>query len=446
MIEKNLDHEEEITALIYAFNTEDESNISSIINTLDDVILVQFLEVASSEHREKFIKNYINELILIDISQEIKREIFDIVGVEKYTQMTVKLDVEDALVVIQELDKEKQSEILQLLPNDEKKRILHELLSYPEESAGRLINKDFIIIPEHWSTTQAINFLGMRRNIPSNQNQIFVVDKDLKPVGTIELSDILFSKKDTLIRQKVNEEIHVVTTDLDQEAVASIFQQYNLLSTAVVNECGQIVGLISADHIVEVVQKEAEEDIMHMGGVSSTDISTKFIRTILNRLPWLFITFLAINVTSVVVGFFEETIIKSVEIAILMPIIAAMGGNAGVQASTIAVRAIATKRLMNMNTFRLIVKELFVGFTNGVILSVCTIVIIAMRFHSFRTELIFSLSMIIVFSVATLVGSAIPILLNRIGFDPALSSSIVTSAITDLLGFCTLLGIASFFF
>lgn len=432
-----------IRNLVDAFNEERADAIDLVVRGVSDQVLVEFLEVAHFDHRKHFIEMYINESILTDISTKIKEEVLEIIGFANYSALVAKLDVEDALITIQDFDDVLQQKILSRLPSNEAKEILKELLSYPVESAGRLIHKDFIIIPEHWSIAQSVDFLRLRKNIPKNQNQIFIVNKELQPIGTIELSDILFSKKDTKIRDKMNIALHLVTTDLDQEAVANIFRQYSLLSTAAVNESGQIVGLISADDIVDVIAKEAEEDILHLGGVSSTDVSNTFTETVFKRLPWLLITFLAINLTSVVIGLFEKVLLHSVELAMLMPIIAAMGGNAGVQASTIAVRALATKKLTHVNTLRLIMKELLLGFANGVIVSAFAILIIAIRFHSFKIEIIFSISMIIVFSAATFLGSAIPILLHRMGFDPALSSSVVTSSITDMIGFSILLGVAS---
>ena len=437
-------YENDIATLAEVF---DEGNINEIDNIVDNTnvnTLANFLEVTNTDNREYFISNYINQYILIELSADFKKKVFDLIGVDKYTELISNLGVEDALIAIQDLSYEEQKEILRLLPDTEAKDVLYELLAYPEESAGRLIQKDFIIIPEYWNMNQVVDFLRIRQNIPKNQNHIFVVNKELKPVGKIELSDIIFSKKDTKVSEQMHKELHLVTTDLDQEEVANIFQQYDLLSTAVINNEGQIVGIISADDIVDVVKKEAEEDILHLGKVSTTDINTTFIKTICRRLPWLFITFLAINLTSFTVGLFEKTLLKSVELAILMPVIAAMGGNAGIQASTIAVRAIVTGKLTNINTMRLMTKELFVGLTNGIILSFCTVLIIALRFHSIRIEGIFALSMIIVFSVSTFIGSAIPIILNKAGADPALSSSIITSAITDMLSFSALLAVATF--
>ncbi|MBQ4875473.1 MAG: magnesium transporter [Rickettsiaceae bacterium H1] len=443
MVQDSQNQEKNLQLLVEAFNENNKEKIDQIIKKTDFQSSVNFLEVANSEHKEYFITNHITKTILLGLSAEIKTEVLEIIGAEKYAELAAKLDVEDILSVIQDLAEEQQKEVISLLPNNEAKEVLKELLSYPEESAGRLIHKDFIVIPEHWTVNQSLDFLRMQKNIPNTHNQIFVVNNKSHPVGKIELSDILFSRKNTKIENKMNKDIYPVTTNLDQEEVADIFNQYGLLSTPVINDEGKIVGVISADDIVEVVTKEAEEDILHLGGVSSTDISTKFTKTISKRLPWLFITFLAINLTSLVVGLFEKTLKESVELAILMPIIAAMGGNAGVQASTIAVRAIATKKLTNVNTLRLIIKELFIGLTNGVILSACTILIIALRFHSVKIEMAFSISMIIVFSIATFTGSVIPILLNRIKIDPALSSSIITSAITDMIGFAILLGVAS---
>lgn len=443
MMKSGLDFDQQIESLHFVFDTGDEDKIASVVQNIDNTVLTKFLETTNSEYREIFIKNYINENILIDTSIDLKEEILDTIGVNGYAHLVAKLDVEDALSVIQEFNHENKREILNLLPNGDTKELLEELLSYPEDSAGRLIHKDFIAIPESWTVDQVVNFLRAHKHIPRNQHQVFVVNKKLKPVGTIELSDILFSKKNTKIEQQMNQDLHLVTTSLDQEEVANIFRQYDLLSTAVVNEQGKMVGIISADDIVDVITKEAEEDILYLGGVSTTDISTKFIKTIFKRLPWLFITFLAINLTSLTVGLFEKTLQKSVELAILMPVIAAMGGNAGVQASTIAVRAIATGRLNNINSWRLLLKELFVGLVNGVILSILTMLIIALRFHNFTIEFVFVISMVVVCAVATVVGALIPIILNRLGADPALSSSIITSAITDMLGFSVLLGIAT---
>jgi magnesium transporter len=423
---------------------EDYNEVENCIQKLDQVQLVDFLTTTTYNIRENFIKNHLinHPNIIPDFTNDLIIEMIELIGEEKFGNIIKNLPTNEIIDILEDLDHETIKSITKCFKWDTK-RIIKEILSYPEESAGRLIHKDFIVIPKEWNIDQVLQFIRAQKKLPKYSNEIFVVDDYHKPIGSINLNDILFSKSRTKIESIMNFHIKTVNTDEDQEDVAKLFQNYSLNLAAVVNQSGEIIGVISIDDVIDVITEEAEEDILHAGKVSESDINATIFVTVFKRIKWLIITFLSINFSSYIIGFFDMTLKNHVELAILMPIIAAMGGNAGIQASTVAVRAIVTNQLTDLNAFRLLIKELLVGFCNGLIMSFLMIIVIMIRFHNLQLEYTFITTITLVFTLATSVGAAIPFIVEKLGGDPALSSSIITSSFTDILAFTVLLSIAT---
>ncbi|AHX11382.1 magnesium transporter [Neorickettsia helminthoeca str. Oregon] len=398
---------------------------------------------AKSETKREFIHQHLSEhpYVLTEISEELINEIIEMLGVRQFSKIITALPTDEIVDVLENLRQDSIKEIIDLLPS-KLNRVIKEILAYPEESAGRLIHKDFIVIPKDWSIEQVLQFIRIQKKMPKYLSEIFVVDESNSPIGSVSLNDILCAKSRSLVKSIMQTKIETVGTGQDQEEVARLFREYSLRSVAVVDEEKKIVGVISIDDVVDIISEEAEEDILHAGKVSESDINASVSNTVIHRIKWLIVTFLSINFSSYVIGFFQLTLQQHVELAILMPITAAMGGNAGIQASTVAVRAIITKKLAYNNAFRLFLKELLVGLCNGVIMSAFMVMIIAMRFHNLALESTFTIAIVLVFTLATSVGAAIPFIIEKCGGDPALSSSIITSSFTDILAFVVLLSTA----
>ncbi len=425
------------------------SDIHHIIKKIDSVQLAYFLSTAISDHREKLISILDQDSLrnaLVHVVPDLRVEIIEMLGTQSSAELLAELNAEDIVAIMKDLDKKSIENILYCLPNQIRESV-EELLSYPEESAGRLIHKNMVIAPDYWTVNQLTEYLrNHKKKIPESFYQIFVINSKLEPIGSVDLNKIISSSEDTVIQDIMSYDIKIVKTGVDQEEVARLFQDYSLISAPVVNKRGKIIGVILIEDVIKVVQQETEEDVLKIGGVlSQTDINSPISKTIITRLPWLLFNLLAATLCSIVIGFFEHTIKSFVILPIVMPIIASMSGNSGSQTVTLTIRALATKRLTEQNTKRILMKELFIGLINGIILSTISSIVIFLRFHDLKTEIIFASSMIMMSVIATFTGTFIPIILNHLKSDPAVSSSILTSATTDILSALIFFGLATMF-
>ncbi len=437
-----------IDDLIESLDNDELENVRNIVKTIDSVQLAYFLSTSISDHREKLVNILDQHLLsdaLVHVVPDLQIEIIETLGIENTAKLLMLLDVEDIVTIVKDLDRKSVENILYYLPSKTQKSV-EELLSYPEESAGRLIHKDMVIAPYYWTINQLTEFLCNYKKIPEKFYQIFIINSKLEPIGSVNLNKVISHSGDTIIKEIMDHDIKIIKTGIDQEEVARIFKDYSLLSAPVVNKNGKIIGVILIEDVIKVVQQETEEDILKISGVSSkADINAPIHKTIIKRLPWLLFNLLAATMCSIVVGFFDDVIKSFIVLPIIMPIIASMSGNAGSQTVTLTIRAIATKYLTEQNAKRVLMKEFLIGLINGVILSTISLVVLAIRFHSFKVEMIFVVSMIMMSIIATFIGTFIPIMLHRLKSDPAVSSSILTSATTDILSALIFLGLATIF-
>ncbi|QXK91898.1 magnesium transporter [Neoehrlichia mikurensis] len=440
-------NEEISNLLIKALEDKDSLAIKNIINKVDNVQIAYFLITSTYQYRKELLLNINDKLLsetLVHLVPELHQEIINIVKIEKFAFLISDLDTEDIVTIIEGLYQEEQTKILNLLPND-KAIFIKELLSYPEQSAGRLIHKDIAIVPEHWNISQLIDYLCNSGKSNNKFYEIFVINSKLQPIGMISLDVIIRANKYQLIRQLMNTDIKIIKPGITQEEVSEIFRKYSLLSAPVVNKKGHIIGSILIHDIINVIQQEAEQDVLHLGMVSNNDINSSLFKTVIKRLPWLAINLLTSTISSMVINLFSNTIKQFVVLSVIMPIIASMSGNAGLQALTVTIRALATKQINYRNSHRLLMKELCVGFFNGLVLASIASMIIIIRFHNITMEILFSISMIITFSIATFLGASIPIILNFFKSDPTVSSSIIICAASDTISFLIFLGLSTIF-
>ncbi|MEE8622288.1 MAG: magnesium transporter, partial [Alphaproteobacteria bacterium] len=328
--------------------------------------------------------------------------------------------------------------------------LLEEGLSWPEDSAGRLMQSELVAVPSFWTVGETIDFLRQAaerdsEELPEEFYDIFVVDPKHKPVGTIPLSRLLRTKRPVKLSDLMMPDMRLVPVEMDQEAVAFLFRRYDLASAPVVDEAGRLVGVITVDDVLDVIDEEAEEDIMRLGGVVETDLYRAVLDTTKSRFSWLVVNLATAIVASIVIGFFEVTIRQIVALAVLMPIVASMGGNAGTQTLTVAVRALAMKELTASNTLRAVGKEVLVGGFNGVLFAVLMGIVAWLWFASPAIGLVIAAAMVINLLVAGLAGVAIPLGLERTGVDPAVASGVVLTTVTDVVGFLAFLGLAALF-
>ncbi|WP_420845857.1 magnesium transporter [Nitratireductor alexandrii] len=382
---------------------------------------------------------------LTEVDDAIRMEIVDDLPNEQIALAMQELDSDDAVYILEDLDAQDQDEILAKLPFTERIR-LRRSLDYPEETAGRRMQTEFVAAPPFWTVGQTIDYMRDDQNLPDEFSQIFVVDPTFKLLGAVHLDQILRTKRAVKIEDIMHETRHAIPATMDQEEAAREFEQYDLLSAAVVDENERLVGVLTIDDVVDVIQQEAEEDLLRMGGVGDEELSDTVVATSRSRAPWLLVNLATAILASLVIGLFDATISEMVALAILMPIVASMGGNAATQTMTVTVRALATKDLDIYNAARIVRRETLVGIINGALFAVVMGVVAALWFGSTGLGGVIAVAMVVNMLAAALAGILIPLLLDKLGADPAIASSVFVTTVTDVVGFFAFLGLATLWF
>lgn len=320
---------------------------------------------------------------------------------------------------------------------------IEEALTYPEDSAGRLMQRDLIAVPEYWTVGQLIDFLREKQDLATDFWEIFVVDPGYRPVGTIRLSWVLRSPRSVLVADLMQREQTLIPVDMDREELAMNFQKYALISAAVVDGAGRLVGMITVDDVVHIISEEAQEDVLKFAGAGEGDINEPISATVSTRARWLIVNCGTAILGSLVIALFEASIEKLVALAILMPIVASLGGNAGNQTMAVAVRALATGQLSAGNMAQMVLREIKVALLNGLLLAVLTGVLTALYFQSLGLGLVIAAAMVTNILIGGLAGVLVPLAMHRMKIDPAVASSVFVTMTTDVMGFLGFLGLAT---
>ncbi|CAM5417940.1 magnesium transporter [Aquamicrobium terrae] len=382
---------------------------------------------------------------LTEVDEAIRLDIVDHMPNAQIAQAVQDLDSDDAVYILEDLDQEDRDEILSQLPFTERVR-LRRALDYPEETAGRRMQTEFVAVPPFWTIGQTIDYMREDKNLPDRFSQIFVIDPTFKLLGAIDLDQILRSRRAVKVEDVMHETRHAIPATMDQEEAAREFEQYDLLSAAVVDENDRLVGVLTIDDVVDVIQEEAGEDLLRMGGVGDEELSDSILSASRSRVPWLLVNLFTAFLAASVIGLFDDTIQRIVALAVLMPIVAGMGGNAGSQTMTVTVRALATRDLDIYNAWRVIRREVGVGFINGVVFAVLIGAVAATWFQNVNLGGIIGAAMIINMFAAALAGILIPLTLDRLKIDPAVASAVFVTTVTDVVGFFAFLGLATWWF
>lgn len=380
-----------------------------------------------------------------ELQEPIRDELIKDMPVEQLAEVVGELDSDDAVYLLEDLDESEQIDVLSRVSRTDRAR-LRRSLDYAEDTAGRLMQADFVAVPPFWSVGQTIDYMREARDLPDTFSELYVIDPAFHLIGTVPLSLLLRSRRPKLISEITNTDVYSFAATLDQEEVAREFERYNLLSAPVVDEDQRLVGIITADDVVEVVQEEAGEDIFRLAGVGDEGITENFAQIVGSRFTWLFVNLLTAILASVVIGFFDATIEQQVALAILMPIVASMGGNAGTQTMTVAVRALATRDLTAVNALRVVGRELAVGLINGFLFAILLAAAVLVWFGSTELGIIIALAMVVNMFAAAMAGIFVPLTLDKLGIDPAIASSVFVTTVTDVIGFFAFLGLASLWF
>lgn len=436
--------------VVEALDAEDSVRVHDIIDELHYADLADLIERLSKDDRDALVKTIGEELdpeVLSELDETIREHVFEIIGDEQVADAIAEVDSDDAVMMLEEMDEDRQKQVLEQIP-DEDRTLIEESLSYPEDSAGRLMQREVVTVPSHWNNGQCIDFMrrmadGDEDELPRIFYDIFVVDARHHPVGAVSLSNVLRTRRQVPVTDMMAEDMHVMDVMTDQEDVAFLFRQRDLVSAPVVDPDGRLVGAITIDDVVDVIHEEHEEDIMRLGGVSEDDLYQAAITTTRARFSWLVVNLLTAILASVVIGLFDATIQQVIALAVLMPIVASMGGNAGTQTLTVTVRALATKELTSANAARVITKEVIVGCFNGVVFAVLSGLVVWFWFESQMLGIVIASAMVINMIIAGFAGTTIPIMLERAGADPAIASSVFLTTVTDVVGFFAFLGLAA---
>ena len=425
---------------------KNKSDILKYIKEIHNADLAEIIQNLDDEKRNEFIliiKNDFDPEILTYLNDSLRDDVIDKLDIKQIASDFKELDIDDAVDVVEDLEKSEQEIVLNSLPISERK-LIEEGLNYPEDSAGRLMQRSFVAVSDLWNVGNAIDYLrNETEKLPQDFYDLYLLDNKNKVTGIVPLGRLMSSKREIKLNKIQNKETRVINVFTDQEEVAYQFTKYALVSAPVVNESNNIMGSITVDDVVEVIEEEREEDILKLGGVGQTDIFEAIINTITSRFSWLLVNLMTAIVASIVIAFFQASIEKVVALAVLMPIVASMGGNAGTQTMTVVVRALAAKELSPSNTMKIVSKEIFVGGINGIIFALIIGFISSYWFSDNLLGITIALAMIINLIIAGLVGAVIPISLNKIKIDPAVASGVILTTITDVFGFLSFLGLAS---
>ncbi len=434
-----------IGAIEEALDDSDLERVEALVVPLHAADMADLLEMVAPDERRLIVEVLRPEVdpdILAELEETVRDEIVELLSTDELATVITQLDTDDAMYLIEDLDEEEQRELLAAVPAEDRVA-LEEGLTYPENSAGRLMQRDLVAIPQNWTIGQLIDHMRSSDDLPDEFYDIFVVDSKRRPTGYVPLSRAMRSRRPVLVKDCMESDIKVVPAAMDQEDVAYLFDQYDLVSAPVVNESGLLIGVITVDDVVEVIRDEVEEDIMRLGGVTETDLHEPAWRTSRRRFVWLLVNLATAILASLVIGLFDASIEQMVALAVLMPIVASMGGNAGTQALTVTVRALATKDVTAANTVRLIAKEGAVGLANGVVFAGIVGVVTWFWFGDAQLCLVIGAAMVVNMVVAGFSGILIPLGLNRIGVDPAIAATVLLTTVTDVVGFFIFLGLAA---
>lgn len=434
-----------LRALLAAGDAPDVIDAMAPLRTAD---VGDVLEALDDEQRVELVKllgDRFDFAALTEVDDAVRSDIVEALPNEDIARGVAELDTDDAVYILEDIDAPDREEILAQMPAFER-LTLRRSLDFPEDSAGRRMQIEFIAIPPFWTVGQTIDYLREEKDLPDEFFQIYVVDPSYNLLGTIALDKFLRAKRNVRIGDLMNQNVITVDAGEDQEEAARAFERYDLVEVGVVDENKRLVGVLTIDDMVDVIHEEASEDIRLLAGVGDEEISDNVLSAVRSRATWLVVNLVTAILASIVIGFFDATIEQMVALAVLMPIVASMGGNAGTQTMTITVRALALRELDRSRIRRLIIREMQVGFVNGAIFAVLIGVITAVRFSNLNLGIVIGLAMIVNMVVAGGSGILIPLALNRLKIDPAIASSVFVTTITDVIGFFAFLGLAGLWF
>jgi magnesium transporter len=434
-----------VYGVVQALDRNDADAVRAAIANLHYSDLADLIETLWPEHRTQLIevlRRRFPVAVIPELDEDIRDQVAAQLGTKDLAAAIVDLESDDALYLIEGLEEGKRRQVLHAIPAA-LRRQMEEALAFPEQSAGRLMQREVVAVPQFWTVGQAIDDIRESDALPEDFYDIFVVDPKHRPVGWVPLDKLIRSKRPVKIGDIMEHDIEPIPVEMDQEKVAFLFKQHDLTSAPVVDKAGRLLGTITVDDVVDVIEAEAEEDLLRLHGVAETDVHAPLVTTVRSRFIWLFVNLITAFLASYVIGLFEDALQKVVALAVLMPITASMGGNAGTQTMAVAVRALATRELTAANALRILAKEVLVGGINGFLFAIITGVVAGFWFQNWMIALCIAGAMILNLLAAGFAGIVIPMVSERMRIDPAISSTVILTTVTDVIGFISFLGLAT---
>jgi magnesium transporter len=435
-----------VDRVLDAVDAGDDETARKLVAPLHPADVADLIELAARDEREGLVRalaGLVDADVLAEMNDYVREDLLDELEPQQVADIAGQLETDDAVALIEDLDRDEQQAVLQRMEPDDRAAV-EEALGYPEESAGRLMQRDVCAVPEHWNVGQVIDYLRSTRELPDDFWEVFVVNAAHHPVGTCKLSLILRMPRNRPVGEIMEREQTLIPVDMDQEDVAFRFQKYALVSAAVVDDAGRLVGMITVDDVVHIIQEEAGEDVLLLAGVGDEgDINEPVTESYRSRVRWLMANLLTALVGASVIRHFEGTIERFAVLAVLMPIVAGVGGNAGTQTLAVTVRAIATNQLTGSNRWRAVGREIRVALLNGLTIAVLIGAGVAIVLGSESLGALIASAMLINIIVAGFAGVLVPLALERVGADPAVASSVFVTMVTDSMGFLAVLGLAT---
>jgi magnesium transporter len=434
-----------VEKVLDAVEAGDDETARRLVEPLHPADVADLIEAAARDEREGLVKalaGIVDADVLAEMNDYVREDLLDEMEPQQVADIAGQLETDDAVALLEDLDRDEQQAVLERMEPDDRAAV-EEALGYPAESAGRLMQRDLCAVPEHWNVGQVIDYLRSTKDLPDDFWEVFVVNPSHRPLGTCKLSLILRTPRKTLVSEIMQREQTLIPVDMDQEDVALRFQKYALVSAAVTDDSGRLVGMITVDDIVHIISEEAGEDVLLLAGAGEGDINEPIRLTVRTRLMWLLVNLPTAMLAASVVHLFDAQIAKFAVLAVLMPIVAGMGGNAGTQTLAVAVRALATNQLTESNTIRAFGREFTIALANGLSLGLLIGAGVAVIFHNPLLGAVMGAAMVINNLVAGLAGVMVPITLDRLRIDPAVSSAVFVTTCTDCLGFLSFLGLAT---
>ena len=432
---------------LFALREGLHEDLFAIVTQHHAVDVADLLDELGTEDRRAFLKivqEYLPAEVVSELDESLREEVFEILGPAGVAAVMADLNTDDALDLLVDLDEEQQRDILLSVSAGER-ALLEEGLAYPEDSAGRLMQQEIVCVPPFWTVGEVISFVREMEAVSDNLYDIYVVDPGHRPIGGVSLSTLLKNPLDKLVSSMMRTDIHSIAAEEDQEQVANIFRRYALVSAPVVDEGGRIVGMITFDDVMTVIDEEAEEDLMLMANVSESDFYEPVITTSYWRTRWLLVTLFNVLTSAVVIAYFEPSIQAITALAFLMPIGANLSGSFGMQVTTVMVRAIATGAMRETDTWRAVGKEIRVAMVIGGVFAIVCGGLVSVWLDNTPLGLVLAASLFLDMIWAAFAGALLPIVIDRFNLDPAISSGPILTTTTDILGFAIFLSLATIF-